>query len=525
MEDESLDIRAYLHILRRWWWILVLGLTSTALVAFFVSNSMTPIYDAAVRILVRGGQTPGAPSLTEIQASQQLARSYGDLIKTRPILEKVIEQLSLPYGPGRLLGKIDISSPRSLIEIKASDPDPRLAAQIANTTAQVFIDDFFVRQFAHIAQFQSSLSQYGITQEPAIIAAQASTLTTLIIVEEALPPASPSRPQTPLNVIIGSMLGLFVAGFVVFLLEQMDNRIKSLEELNALTGMPNLGSVQYQSPKEGAGPIIAAEEHRQSALTESFKFLRTNLEFAALDTGGVKTLLVTSSTPGEGKTTTAANLATSLAKEGESVVLVDADLRRPNLHRVLGISRDKGLTNLLLGNASVEEVLVQTQVASLGFIPSGPLPPDAPQVLRSGRMKEVLEELKESSQIVIFDSSPLLSVTDPMLLAALVDATILVLDAHRTGRETVKRGAEVLRQANPALVGTVQNKLSAKHRSYYNDYYYYYYPSQDGSVPPDGEKPGLLSRILGNGTAHEGRRTNGLVGRVLSRVRGTDKGT
>ena len=145
------------------------------LIAFFVSGTMIEIYDAKVKVLVQGGQTPGAPSPSEIEASRQLARNYGDLITTRPILDKVRRELNLDENFGSLSDKVSVNSPRSLIEIRVKDPDPDLAAELANTIAQIFIDDFRSRQFAQIAQFQSSLNQYGILQDPSIIAAQAST--------------------------------------------------------------------------------------------------------------------------------------------------------------------------------------------------------------------------------------------------------------------------------------------------------------------------------------------------------------
>ena len=474
MEDEGLDLRAYWRILLRRWWIFILGVLGAALAAFFISGAMTPIYEAKAKVFVQGGQTPGAPSLGDIQTSEKLADNYGDLIKTRPVLEQVIQALSLPYSPDALFDKLSVNSPRSLIEIKVSDPDPELAATIANTTAQTFIDHFREQQFKQISQLQASLSQFGIADDSSMVAAQAGTISTLSVAEEALPPSSPSSPRTILNVILAAVLGLLVAGLVVFLLEHLDDRIKSPDELKALTGIVALGSVPLYQTRNGMGPITLADEHQHSHLAESYKFLQTNLEFAASGTEDLKALLVTSSSPKEGKTTTAANLAISVAKEGKSVILVDSDLRRPALHRVFDLGDHKGLTHLILGNATLEEVLAPTKIESLRVIPSGPLPPDATVVLRAPRMKEIVDQLKNSADLVVFDSSPLLAVSDPMLLAPLVDGVLLVVDMNHSRRDAVKRGVEAIRKAKPGLAGAVLNKVSAKRGGYYYNYYYYY---------------------------------------------------
>ena len=525
MEENRLDLRGYWGLLLKWWWVLLFGGLGAAVVAFFVSGTMTPIYEASVKVLVQSGQTPGAPYLTDIEASQQLADNYRDLVKTRTVLEQVVEELSLPYGSGKLDSKIHINSSRSLIKIRVSDPDPELAAMIADTTAQSFIDEFRSRQFTQIAQFQASLSQFGITEDTGIIAAQASTLSTLSVVEGAKPPSSPSRPRTILNVSIAAILGLLVAGLVVLLLEHLDDTIKSPDQLKSLTGMAILGSVNRHQGSDGKMPLVADEKQRHSPLVESYKFLQTNLEFAATDIHGSRSLLITSSSPEEGKTTTAVNLAVSMAREGKRVVLVDADLRKPSLNQLFDLGSHAGLTNLISGSATLEEALADTSVENLRVIPTGPLPPDATLVLRSPKMKGVLEELETKADIIIFDSPPLLSVTDPMLVAPLVDGALLVVDVHRTGIGTVKRGAETLIQASPAVVGTVLNKVTAQGGAYYSYYYYNYsYYAQDGT---DGHRPGrlaVISRLFRRGrksqtgTQRSGKRA-GLLSKIFGRSR------
>ena len=501
--DDQLDFRAYWRIFQRWWWVLLLGMVTAGAVAYYVTSSEPPIYEATAKVLVQRGAS-GAQPLPDIQASEQLATSYGDLIKTRPILEQVIDTLALPYGAGRLSGKTAIKSPRSLIEITVADRDPEMAALLANTIATTFIDDFRDKQLLQIAQFQVSLAQYGITDDPSIVAAQIATLSTLRLAEEAIPSSSPSGPGNALVIGIAVIVGLIIAGGLIFLLESLDDRIKSAEEIKTLTGLTTLGSVLRYRTRDSDRSIDLSDNDVHSAMAESYRFLRTNLRFAALGAEeGLKTLLVTSSTPAEGKTTTAANLSIIMAQEGKSVILVDSDLRRPSLHKFFGLDERKGLTNMVLGEASLDEVLAQTAVDGLQLLPSGPVPPDATVILSSSKMKDVVEELRRSADMVIFDSPPLLVVTDPMILASLLDGTVLVVDTQRARRDTVKRGVQHLQQATQAYMGVVLNKVSIKDAGsgYYYQYYGGYY-GHNGSEKKNGRKIGplgLLPKVLRNG--------------------------
>jgi capsular exopolysaccharide synthesis family protein len=515
MQEKAIDLSAYWDVLRKWWWILALGVLIASGGAYIVSKATSPTYVAAVKLLVQGGQTPGSPSLSEIEVSQRLALNYGDLIKTRRVMEQVIEQLSLPYGPGSLSAKITARSPRSLIEIRVVDLNPQMAAQIANTTAEVFIDDLLNRQIAQIAQFQSVMSQYGISEDSAVITAQATALSMLSVVEEALPPSTPSSPRTKLNVLAASVIGLLVASMLIFLLEYVDNTLKSPDELAVITGIHNLGAVPYFPPNDSLSPSISEGKQSNTSLTEAFRFVRSNLEFATLDSKGFSRLLITSSIPGEGKTMTAANIAKSMAQEGVSVILVDTDLRKPAQHRMFGVENRMGLTQLLLGSATLEEVLIQTQIENLQLLTSGPLPPDPPRILRSDRMKEIIEQLDNAVEYVIYDSSPLLSVTDPMLVARLVDGVVFVADARGTSRNLVQRGFEALRQADVNVIGTILNKIPSKE----HDYYYY---SDDEIDRSRNGRFGFLSNISmkPNPLFRTQVAAKGFAKRLFSRIKG-----
>ncbi len=462
---------------------MLLGVMVGATAGFIVSSSRPVIFEATSKVLVQRGVSPGTPSLSDIQASQQLAISYGDLIKTRPILDRVVETLSLPYGTDALSGKFSVTSPRSLIEIKAFDQDPEMAMSLANAIAQSFIGKLRDQQFLQIAQFQSSLAQYGINEDPGIIAAQAATVSTLRMAEEAGLPSAPLSSRFGLYIGLGVVAGLVLAGFAVSLLEFLDDKVKSPAELQALTGLPVVGYIVRQRSKNHSGSVALNDSRVTTGLTESYNFLRSNLKFAALRTqDGLHALLVTSATPMEGKTTTAANLAISEARQGKAVILVDSDLRKPALHRIFDISQQKGLTSVILGDIQLEEALVPTDVEGLRLVPSGPLPPDATHVLESSRMNDVVDQMKRSADLVIFDSPPLLVVIDPMLIVSYVEGVVLVVNSEKTRQEAVRLAVQNLQRTSSVFVVSVLNMANTKGS---NTAYYYYdtahYYSVDGT--------------------------------------------
>lgn len=511
IDEERQDLRNYWRVLSRWWWLLTLGLVSAAIAAFFVSQAITPSYVSTAKILVQGGQSPTAFSVGDIQAGRQLAETYGDLIKTRSVLERVTETLTLPYGVSRLNDKIKVGSIRSIIEVKVSDPNPQLAATIANTTAQSFIDDFFARQLTQIAKFQASFSQYGITENSNILASQAAMLTTLSIVEAATPPSAASSPRTRVNVVIAAILGLVIATMIVFVLERIDDSIRSADDLRMIKGLKgsdmsvlsDLGWIGEQRVQSGTFPSILDDKDSRSALSESYKYLTLNVEFSYQDTDKSKSILVTSALPGEGKTTNVTNLAIAMARGGKSVVLVDADLRKPAIHLAFGLERKQGLTNLLTGTATMEEVLHETSVENLRVIPSGPLPPNPTLMLKSNTMREVVKTLVEKADYVFIDSPPVLGAADPLAIAASVDAVILVVDSKKARRTLVERTTQSLQQANEAVLGVLLNKVIEKREAYYYRYYGYQESINDSKDKKWWQLP--VQRLTGVFTRNEAR--------------------
>lgn len=220
------------------------------------------------------------------------------------------------------------------------------------------------------------------------------------------------------------------------------------------------------------GPLIVHADPKAMG-SEAFRSLRTNLQFASVDQE-LKTILFTSVGPDDGKSTVSSNLAVAWAQSGQRVVLVGCDLRKPVLHKVFSISNAPGLTGYLTGQATLEEVAIRSrQVHDLDLIPSGPTPPNPADLLQSRAMADTIKELRERYDVVLFDGSPVVAVTDAAIVANQVDGTVLVVRAHEVPRDVALRAKSVLEQANAKILGVVLNRVHPKGQQHYQYYYYY----------------------------------------------------
>lgn len=230
---------------------------------------------------------------------------------------------------------------------------------------------------------------------------------------------------------------------------------------------------------------LVINENIKSPIAEAYKTLRTNLQFSFTDTnGGLKVLLITSCGPTEGKSTTAANLAITMAQSDQKVLLVDCDLRKPVIHRAFSLLNGKGLTNILVEGVPYESLVNMTFVDNLGVITSGPKPPNPSELLGSARMRTLIDRFKESYDTVILDSPPSLPVTDAAVLSKLVDGVIIVTEHGQTTFESLTQTKSVLEKVNAKILGVVLNRVPANHR----EYYYYYYQEDKVGTPKNGRK-------------------------------------
>jgi len=430
-------------------------------------------------------------------------------------MAKVIEDLHLDVTPADLSGRIRVAAPpdTTTLTITAQDGDPATAAAIANSLSEALIAAAPTIQGREEA-FQKSIDQ-GLSATQALIettqsrvdallaigsrtpeedtelqtlegrlASLRSSYATLLgfssgaatnlltIIEPASAPTSPVLPRTLLNTLLAAALGLMFVVGVAFVVDQLDDSVKDRAAVQAVTGLTTLGTIARMRSQPGRQEFyqLAGILYPRSSVSEAYRTLRTNVEFASLD-APLRTLLITSATPQEGKTVTAGNLAVVFAQAGRSVVLVDADLRRPGVDALFGLANTTGLTTLLRGDAtSVDRVSHPTEQANLRVVTTGPLPPNPAELLGSTRMQAVLSLLKESAEIVIFDSPPLHPVTDAAVLSSFVDGTLLVIDATRSHRKFVALARESLTRAGGHTLGAVLNRVEGS-ADLYDGYY------------------------------------------------------
>ncbi|MGQ9568995.1 MAG: polysaccharide biosynthesis tyrosine autokinase, partial [Anaerolineae bacterium] len=330
-----------------------------------------------------------------------------------------------------------------------------------------------------LSQLENSYSSLQRSYED-IRLAEASSLDTLTIVEPAEVPTVPIRPKTLRNVLLAAAVGLTLGASVAFLIEYLDDTIKAPADVEKDLGLTTLGTIARFGGKSLEDKLITTQ-HNRSSVAEAYRILRTNLDFTAVD-GGLKAVLVTSPNPVEGKTVTAANLAVVMAQAGRSVILADADLRRPAVHQMFHVPNEAGLTTALVRGeeVSLTDLLQPTEVEGLRVLPSGPLPPNPAELLGSEQMARSVERLKGLADLVILDTAPVLPVADPAILSRVADAVILVVDTGATRRGMALRAMEHLTRAGANIAGVVLNRFSPRGSGYSYYYRYDYYYSSDG---------------------------------------------
>ena len=310
-------------------------------------------------------------------------------------------------------------------------------------------------------------------------------------IEKAPLPSDPIQPKPVRNAVLGAIAGLILMGGIAFTIEYLDDSLKTTEDVSSHLQLPVLGLIgqmgQRNHGKEIPASIFVMDDP-MSPITEGFRTLRTNLEFASIDKP-IRTLEVTSPNPSEGKSTMAANLAAIIAQGNRKVLLVDADFRRPCLHRLFGIPNRKGLVDLFRDQAQISEVIFSRDDLPLSVIPSGEIPPNPAELLASGRMEKILEILKDLADLVIIDTPPAI-LSDAIVLAAKVDGVLIVIRPGETKIGSAQVMLEQLKLADARVLGVILNPVSHNNSHYYTKYKYYssyYYGSYNNRHhPKDG---------------------------------------
>jgi len=477
--------------------------TVGGLLGFFYSESQEPVYEAEATILVqyRGGGF--ASGLSDFSSSQDLASTYRRLITARPFLEQVRQAdaiTSLRGGMASISAHVE-SAPPVLI-IRSRDNDPRVAGITAQTVAEEFIDYAIELRLADIARLQSAAAAQGITNLDDVVAAQVATVDSLSLLEPVSTPRSPIIPRTRQNILIGVVLGLLLAIGGALLLDSLRDTVRSPDQLARRFGVTGLGAVFKWSPKEVGEGRLVLKDVPASSYAEAIRQVRANIQFASVNLpNGV--LMVSSPGPGEGKSTILCNLAVAVAQTGKRVVVVDADLRRPSVHRFLGgVQKEPGLSNFLADAAAdLADIVRPAQEEGIDVIPSGATPPNPAELLGSAKMGSLLNRLKTEYDTVLVDSPPLLLVADGALTATQVDGVVVVVDGFGTRSSALQAALDTLRQAQAHVLGVIINKLKRGRFGYGYTYpYYYYYSGYRYYTDADHMSPNGTARLYGRVT-------------------------
>jgi succinoglycan biosynthesis transport protein ExoP len=596
-----MELKEYLTLIRRWAWLLGLGLFVGAVGGLAASILQTPIYEATTRIMVIRAPQERNSDYAYL-SDQQLLQTYIQLITTRPVIEGASAKLG--YAVNRNQISVKQVSETHTIQLAVKDESAQRASDIANILIQVLIEQNETIQSGRytsteqsiqaqikqveeqIAQLRSEIDavsaetvQQQRQQVEAQIASLAAEVTqlqvdiqqistptavgerTLLVqkqerlnqiqpilalyqqvymdlavlgkpvsaedsttplsqmqstlqlyqqidinllnnleeirlarlqntpnivqIESAITPGSPIQPRPMQNTGLSAVVGLLLAGTVAYLIEYIDDRIRTPEDIERIFKLPVIGYIGDIRNAQKETDDIHVIHSPRSPVAESFRSLRTNLEFANVD-GTLTRILVTSPGPGEGKTTISTNLAAIIAQGGKRVLLIDADLRKPKIHSAFRVFNRVGLTTLFRGEMPLKSVLHQVEgTDGLNIITSGKLPPNPTELLASAKMDQILREAGHIVDVIILDSPPSL-VADFQVLAAKADGVVLVIQPGHTHAEIARSTLEQLHRVNAKILGIVLNKIPNS-----SQYHYYYPYKYDEDYYQWNENPGL----------------------------------
>jgi capsular exopolysaccharide synthesis family protein len=481
-----------------------------------------PSYQASTTILIY--QAPGAlPDAEAVSQGQRVADTYAELLQQRPIMEQLAQNLDLDIDPDALKRKVNVTQVgnTNLLKLTVTDDDPQRAADIANEIVRIFVTENVEVQSGHYtesldnlqtqmeqvqadikdteasldelksasatltpqqtqqrSQLQALIAEYRNTyailldRYEQIRMTQTQAIDRISVVEEALPGKVVGSSSSFL-ILEGAIIGLVLAGGAALLIEYLSDTVKDSADVERLTGVSVLGMVGILPSKKDPGGALVTLNDPESPSTEAYRLLSVSLEHE-ISQNPVHVLVVTSCTPLEGKTTTTANLAVALARGGWKVIVIDMDLRRPSLHKVFQQPNKAGVSTVLRRPGNVADYLIPV-ADNLSLLPSGPSASDASSLLQQPRTVELIESLKKLADVILIDTPPVMVVADPVLVARLADAVVMVVKSNVTRFGVLRQVVDLVEKSGARLLGVVLNQVKS-HRDgshYYYDYSYY----------------------------------------------------
>jgi polysaccharide biosynthesis transport protein len=511
-----MDLARYLEILKRRKWVIISTVLAALMVASVGARLQDPTYSAAATVRVAQA-SQGSVEYSDYVYAERLMNTYAVMLKSWPVLREVAQRLGVDLTPEALEKqiKIEILLNTELLRISVEDQNPVLARDIANGLAAVLVEQgqsyYFggVKSAREILQEQMAGTRSIIEEDRAAVQAmldgeapwdgqrvddlnrkirleeemyaelskkyeevrltEAARANSVTIVEPAITPERPARPRLSLLLLVGAALGLIGGVGLAFLLESLDPTLHTTADLERVTAVPVLAAIPRVSWPKTVPLAVVVAGSTDSPLGEAFRFLRTNMLLPASGTEP-RTVLVTSAEPGVGKSTVLVNLAATVAQGGAKVVVVDADLRRPSLHQAFHIVNDQGLSGLLRSRVTAASLLRDTPIAHVKALTSGPALLDPAEALSQSRMRDVIQELTQTADMVLLDSPPVLAVADAAILAPLVDGVVIVVGCDRTPRSHALRSLQQIESVGGKPLGFVFNQIRIQDQ-YYPRYY------------------------------------------------------
>ncbi len=498
-----MELRYILNLVRRWLWLLGVGIGLGAGGGLALSLLLPPVYESEATMLLNQATSLSGPQYTDLLAGDRLGKTYADLILRRDVLKATISELGLSMTPDELAAQASADQVRDtqLVVVRVRNSDAQQAADLANRLCTVFIarlsattqEAFTARRTSLEAELADNEKQYQAANEQLLaltgkpetaqtpteqatisrltgLVAEYSTTrvnllrtldevrqgsagaaNSLILTDTATKATDPVFPRTPLNIVLGLVAGLGLAAGLAWLLEQLDDRLRTPAAVQDLLRLPVLSTVPQ-------GPAVPALAAAQTPAAEAYRFLRTNIDFSNIDQPPRLVLIVETTNAGQAMAA-GANLAAAAAASGRRVLLVDANLRAPTVPGLFRLPPTPGLTNLLLEPDPAPQPPAAREVPGLWVLPGGPVPPNPADVLGSQKMAALLQRLRAGYDQVIIVAPPVPAFPDALALASQADGVVLVLDAPTTRRGTARAALTALRQVGAPVLGVVLDRV------------------------------------------------------------------
>lgn len=446
---EEIDIKELLLYLKEKVWIIGIALVLSVTTSLIYTGAIKkPIYTSSTTYVLISNSNEQGITTSEVTLNEKLIATYKEIIKSRNILEKVIEKLNLEETPSSLAKTISVQQvgTSSMIKITVSNKEPETAKNIAETIGY---------EFSKEVESLYKISNLGL-------------------VDKALVPTVAANESNKKEMLLINGGALAASLMIIFMLFYFDNTVKDQEQVEEKLKLPVLGNIPSLSKKENKELIVHNDP--KSPISEGLRTIRTNLQFSNVD-GNMKKIMLTSSMPGEGKSFTSANIATAFAQDGNKVLMIDCDMRKGRLHKIFEISNSKGLSNLLIDDIkkNYKKYIKKTNVENLSILPSGMVPPNPSELLNSEANKKLIELLEKEYDYIIFDCVPINGLPDSLIMANLVDKVLIVCAANTTPTDLIQKTKASLENVEANIAGIIINKTKASYNKYYGHYYGKYY--------------------------------------------------